>query len=87
MKDADIHKMARTKIADGTLPRDRIGRVLARYGANEVCDVCTGPVSPGGVLYTLERAERQSFVFHGECFVIWRNERSSMTSVGPAVLD
>ncbi len=37
-------------------------------------------------LMKLTRAGSERLIFHGECFVIWRDERNSM-SAGPAVLD
>ena len=33
MNDATVRQLVRSKIADGTLPRNRIGSVSATYGA------------------------------------------------------
>jgi hypothetical protein len=86
MNDATVRRVVRGKIADGSLPRDRIGAVSVAYGTEEVCGACAASVSPGEVLYKLTRAGSERLVFHGECFVIWRDERNRM-SAGPAVLD
>ncbi len=87
MNDAAVHRVVRSKIAQGTLPRDRIGAVSATYGFDEVCDACSASVSPEQVLYKLDRAGSNGFVFHSECFAIWRDERNSMLSVGPTAPD
>ena len=87
MNDAAVRRVVRSKIVQGTLPRDRIGAVSATYGFDEVCDACSASVSPEQVLYKLDRAGSYGFVFHSECFAIWRDERNSMLSVGPTVPD
>jgi hypothetical protein len=53
MNDAAVRRVVRSKIAQGTLPRDRIGAVSATYGFDEVCDACSASVSPEQVLYKL----------------------------------
>lgn len=85
MNDATVRQVVRGKIADGKLPRDRIGAVSATYGADEICDACSASVSPEDVLYKLARAGSGGFVFHATCFAIWRAERNSMTSVRAAL--
>lgn len=80
-----VRRVVRDKIADGRLPRDRIGAVSATYGANRVCDACSRPMSPDEVVYKLARMDSDGFVFHATCFAIWRDERNSMTSVRAAL--
>jgi len=62
MNDASVRQVVRSKIADGTLPRDRIG----------------APVPPERVLYRLNRAGSDGLLFHSECFAIWRDERNRL---------
>ena len=85
MNDATVRQVVRSKIADGRLPRDRIGKVSATYGADELCDACSASVPPEEVLYKLARAGSAGFVFHAACFALWRDERNSMTSVRAAL--
>ncbi len=59
MNDATVRRVVRGKIADGSLPRDRIGAVSVTYGTDEVCDACSASVSPGEVLYKLTRAAQK----------------------------
>ena len=87
MNDAAVRRVVRSKIVQGTLPRDRIGAVSATYGFDEVCDACSASVSPEQVQYKLDRAGSYGFVFHSACFAIWRDERNSMLSVGPTAPD
>src|SRR5262249_38807959 len=83
MTDAAVRQVVRNKIATGSLPRDRIGAVFATYGANEACHACSASVTSEQVLYTLSRADAAGFVFHVECFGIWRDERNKMASAEP----
>ena len=83
MNDAAVRRVVRSKIVQGTLPRDRIGAVSATYGFDEVCDACSASVSPEQLQYKLDRAGSYGFVFHSACFAICRDERNSMLSVGP----
>lgn len=78
MNDAMVRQVVRSKIADGTLPRDRIGAVSATYGADQVCAACSAPVPPERVLYRLNRAGSDGLLFHSECFAIWRDERNRL---------
>ncbi len=87
MNDATVHRVVRSKIVDGRLPRDRVGAVSATNGADEICDACAASVAPGEVLYTLSRAGSGGFVFHRECFGIRRDERNRIVSAGLGVLD
>jgi hypothetical protein len=87
MTDAAVRQIVRDKIATGSLPRDHIGAVFARHGANEVCGACSARVTSQQVLYTVSRTGAAGFVFHRECFGIWRDERNKMISAGPGVLD
>ncbi len=77
MNDAAVRQNVRTRIADGRLPHDRIGRVSATYGGGEVCDACSGQVSTAQVLYRLHRAgvHQVLFLFHSACFTVWKVER------------
>ncbi len=85
MNDAAVRRVVRGKIADGRLPRDRIGRVSATYGADEVCAACSASVPSSEVLYRLTRADSDGFMFHATCFAIWKDERNSMTSMRAAL--
>ena len=85
VNDTAVRRVVRDKIADGSLPRDRVGAVRATNGTNETCDVCSAPVSSEEVLYKIARQGSRAFVFHATCFAIWRDERNNMSS-GPAVL-
>ena len=78
MNDASVRQVVRSKIADGTLPRDRIGAVSATYGADQVRAACSAPVPPERVLYRLNRAGSDGLLFHSECFAIWRDERNRL---------
>lgn len=78
MNDATVRQVVRNKIADGTLPRDRVGSVSATYGADQVCDACSGPITPERILYKLNRAGSLVLLFHSECFTIWRDERNRL---------
>ncbi len=85
MNDATVRRVVQGKIVDGRLPRDRIGRVSATYGAGEVCDACSASVPLGEVLYMLTRPDSDGFSFHATCFAIWKDERNSMTSARAAL--
>ena len=80
-----VRQLVRVKIADGLLPRDRIGSVSATNGTNATCDACAAAVSPEEVLYKIAREGTSGFVFHASCFAIWRTERNSMTSARAAL--
>lgn len=75
--------VVRDKIAAGRLPRDRAGGISATIGTDERCDACSAPVSSEDVLIKLSHGHSGRFVFHAMCFVIWREERNSMTPYGP----
>ena len=85
MNPVTVRQLVRGKIADGLLPRDRIGSVSATNGTNTACDACSAPVSPEEVLYKIAREGSGGFVFHASCFAIWRTERNSMTSARAAL--
>jgi len=85
MNDPHVRQIVRDKIMAGLLPRDRIGRVSATYGAGEICDACSASVPPSEVLYKLTRAASDGFLFHATCFAVWKEERNSMTSVRAAL--
>lgn len=88
MSDATVRQQIRTRIVDGRLPRDRIGRISAAFAAEEACDACSMPVSGPDVLYRLARAKSPvDLVFHSACFAAWKVERDYITSSGPGVLD
>ena len=87
MNEAAVRLVVGSKIADGILPRDNMGLVSSTYGLDQVCDACSESVSPQQILYKLTRAGSDRFVFHSDCFAIWRAERKSMLSVGAGVLD
>lgn len=78
MTDAELRSIVRSKITDGTLPRDRIGVVSATYGIDQACDACSASISSGHILYKLTRRDRETFIFHSECFVTWRAERNNV---------
>jgi hypothetical protein len=80
MNDATVRQVIRIKIEDGTLPRDRIGAVSATSGAGQACDACSARVTPERILYKLARAGSPGFLFHSDCFAIWRDERNRVTS-------
>jgi hypothetical protein len=88
MNETAVRQVVRSKIADGTLPRDNIGLVAAAtYGLGQMCAACSESVSPRKVLYKLTRAGSNGFVVHSDCFAIWRDERKSMLFVRAWVLD
>ena len=72
MNDAAVRRVVRSKIVQGTLPRDRIGAVSATYGFDEVSDACSASVSPEQLQYKLDRAGSYGFVFHSACFALAR---------------
>jgi hypothetical protein len=81
MIDATARQQVRSRIAEGRLPHDRIGRVVsATYGADEICDACSAAVSAEQVLYRLARADAYHLVFHSACFAIWKVERDHVMS-------
>jgi len=80
MSDATLRRVVREKIADGRLPRDHIGAVSATNGTDEICCVCSEPVSPEEVLYRLAVERFGRFVFHTTCLAVWRDERHRMTA-------
>jgi hypothetical protein len=84
MNEAVLRENVRSRLADGRLPHDRIGRVSATYGAGEVCDACAALVSTGQVLYRLQRAGvRQPLIlFHSACFSMWKAERDRLVPRG-----
>lgn len=87
MTDIGVRRVVRDKIADGRLPRHRVGAVSATNGTDERCDACSAPVSPEEVLYQLVHEASGRFVFHAACFAIWRDERNKMTTSVRAALD
>ena len=80
MRDATLREQVRSRIVDGRLPHDRIGRVSATYGADEVCDACSAVVSTGQILYKLVRWGVEQLVFHSACFAVWKVERELILS-------
>jgi hypothetical protein len=78
MTDADLRLVIRSKITDGMLPRDKVGLVSATYGSHQACDACSASISPLQVMYRLTRTGCEGFVFHSECFAVWRSERNSV---------
>ena len=84
MSDATVRRVVRDKIADGRLPGDRNGSVSVTNGTDEICNVCSEPVSLEEVLYRLTHERSGRFVFHTTCFAIWRDERNRMTSARAA---
>jgi len=77
MDDAAVRQHVRSRIADGRLPCDRIGRVSATYAADETCAACSTPVSAPQILYKLARADSPELRFHSACFAIWKAERDA----------
>ena len=84
MSDATVRRVVRDKIADGRLPGDRTGSVSVTNGTDEICNVCSEPVSRDVVLYRLGHARTGTFVFHATCFAIWRDERNKMAAAQAA---
>ena len=80
MNGATVRQLVRSKIADRTLPRNRIGSVSATYGAGQACDACSASVPPERILYELARAGSPGLLFHRACFAIWRDERDRAAS-------
>jgi hypothetical protein len=87
MNEAAVRLVVGSKIADGMLPRFKIGVVSSTYGLDQVCDEFSESVSPQQIQSKNTRAGSDGFVFHSDCFAIWCAERKSMLSVGAGVLD
>jgi hypothetical protein len=68
MSDAAVRRVVRDKIADGRLPGDRTGSVSVTNGTDEICNVCSEPVSLEEVLSRLTHERSGRFVFHATCF-------------------
>ena len=84
MSDAAVRRVVRDKIADGRLPGDRTGSVSATNGTDEICNVCSEPVSLEEVLYRLTHERSGRFVFHTTCFAVCRDERNKMAAAHAA---
>ena len=84
MSDATVRRVVRDKIADGRLPGDRTGSVSVTNGTDEICNVCSEPVSLDEVLYRLAHERSGRFVFHITCFAVWRDERNKMAAAQAA---
>jgi hypothetical protein len=67
----------RGKLADGSLPYDRITRVWIALGNGESCDACEVAISPQDLLVeSISREEGgHRILFHAECFRAWDTER------------
>jgi len=85
MNDATVRQVVRSKIADGRLPRDRIGKVSASTGLTNYATHALRQSRLKQYCNKLVRAGSDGFVFHATCFTIWRDERNSMTSVRAAL--
>ena len=84
MSDATVRRVVRDKIADGRLPGDRTGSVSVTNGTDEICNVCSEPVSLEEVLYRLAHERSGRFVLHTSCFAVWRDERNKMAAAQAA---
>ena len=70
--------LIRRKLADGSLPYDRIPRVWSGPGNGESCDACEVAITRQELLGEgISREEGgHPILFHAECFHVWDTERT-----------
>jgi hypothetical protein len=76
--DQDARRLLiRRKLADGSLPYDRIPRVWSGPGNGECCDACEVAITRQELLVEgITREEGgHGILFHAECFHAWETER------------
>jgi hypothetical protein len=69
-----IRALIRAKMQDGRLPRDSGPQALGHPGNLENCGAC-GRVLRTSRLMMEVRKSTMAFFFHGDCYLLWIDER------------
>lgn len=72
--ESELHAIARTRIKDGTLPREVPPAIIAGYGSGNSCGLCDYPITPTDVEYEVQKwgpGGGASYSFHISCQSIW----------------
>ena len=74
-----IRALIRAKMHDGRLPRDSVPQAFGHPGNLENCGAC-GRVLRTSKLMMQFSISAKVFLFHGDCFLLWMEERSPLKS-------
>jgi hypothetical protein len=80
--DQVICLLIRAKLQNGLLPHDIAPTSFGRPGNGQRCDACEEILTTVSLMmevYSLA-TDRKSFRFHGDCYMLWDNERRALKS-------
>jgi hypothetical protein len=70
-----LRRIIRSKLADGTLPRDEPGTMHVNIGSGNLCTACDHSILPGQTEYELHYdVRRASIRLHIGCYPLWKAE-------------
>ena len=76
MKQQDISRLIRTKLADGRLPHDSIPRVWGGPGSEERCNACEESITKDEFVMEGLSLSGMGIQFHVQCFYLWDELRT-----------
>jgi hypothetical protein len=75
-----IRLLIRQKLQDGRLPRDITPTALGRPGNWQKCDACEEFIVRAQLMMEvyLPTKDRSAVRFHGNCYILWNEERRAL---------
>ena len=74
-----IRALIRAKMQDGGLPRDSVPQAFGHPGNLENCGACDRVLRASKLMMQLSISAKV-FLFHGDCYLLWMEERHPLKS-------
>jgi hypothetical protein len=74
-----IRVRIRAKLRDGSLPPNSVPRAFGHPGNGENCVACEEILTAARLMMELTN-NAKTFLLHGDCYLLWREERPAPTS-------
>ena len=74
-----IRILIRVRMQDGRLPRESAPKTFGHPGNGQKCNACDEILTTGRLMMEVTYNGR-IFLFHGDCYLLWMDERSAPMS-------
>jgi hypothetical protein len=74
-----IRFLIRVRVQDGRLPRDSAPQAFGRPGNGQKCNACDEILTTARLMMEVTY-NGKIFLFHGDCYMLWLDERRAPTS-------